>query len=477
MQRNGRRAATTISIIALTLAAAAGARAAGSSLLAESGLETSTVPAPADYVRHDGASTAITFGVAKALGPGPAGDPIFVIETLGESGTEAANEGLIDSLKDLRGKHDLVFVDQRGSSGAQRLVCPPPPGLSPGAAETLGLFAAARIGPCRAALATRVDLEALNSQTFAKDVETVRRSLGAKRIELIGYFYGARIVLEYIRRWPQRVAAAVITDLPSADFPSSEAAPLAALRATSDALAACRADPGCRARYPDLDAEWLRLAVRLRRSKIAAHVVGDGKTRTVQLEGVGLLRWLESRPLRWQDAVGWPHDVHALASGVGDAVTTNYLAYRRAVLAAYPLALRLSVDCAEELGTVRAVPPEFLDGPDGLAAEQAACRHWPHRNIRDALRQPVPATTPVLALTGEFDVEAPPQAVRRTLAGLKRSEFVVFPGRARATDYDWDACVGPMTTAFLASHGRAKIDHSCVGRLKRPAFSDSASNS
>src|SRR6185312_11982653 len=103
---------------------------------------------------------------------------------------------LIDSLKDLRRTHDLVFVEQRGTSGPA-LVCPPPAGR-PGVAETLGLFAPERVAACRAAFAGRADLADLNSATFAADVETARRSLGYDRIALIGYFFGTRIVQDYL---------------------------------------------------------------------------------------------------------------------------------------------------------------------------------------------------------------------------------------------------------------------------------------
>jgi len=419
----------------------------------DAGFRIVSVPAPLNYRQPEGATAPLRVAVAAALDRTAAAEPIFVIEALGESGVEAAPLGLIESLKDLRRTHDLVFVDQRGAYGTT-LVCPPPAGRPGLPSEAIGLFAPERVDACRQAFAGRADLADLNSRTFAADVETTRRALGYGRIELIGYFYGTRIVEDYLRRWPARVTAAVLADPSPVDYPAAEALGPAGAAAIRSTLAACRQERACHERYPDLDADWVRVAAQL-----------PGET-----AGNGLLSWLMSRTLRWRTAIDWPSDVRALASGPAPAVRARYLAYRRAVLAGYPLGLRLAVDCAENMPRGRAARAAALDPAGDLKAELAACRTWPGRRPPAAFFKPVRAATPVLAMTGAFDVEAPLDATRRSLAGFAHARLVVFPDRARATDFDWEDCAGPLVTAFLESRGRAPVDAACASRLRRPAF-------
>src|SRR6185437_8327869 len=120
----------------------------------------------------------------------------------------------------------------------------------------------------------------------------------------------------------------------------------------------------------------------------------------------------------------------------------DYIAYRRSLLSSYPLALRIAVDCAEN------IPGREPAG--AAAAEQKECAKWPVRRA--------------------FDIEAPANAVRRAIATFANAQLVLFPNRARATDVDWSECLGPMVTDYLQSSGRARPDSRCVVRLMRPPF-------
>ena len=398
----------------------------------------------------------IRVGVAAATEPRAGAEPIFVVEALGESGVDAADRGLIDSLKTLRRTHDLVFVDQPGTSGASLLACPHPAGGS--AAE--GLFAPAHVAACRQAYAGRGDLRDLNGHRFATDLETVRRALNYGRIELIGYFYGTRIVEDYLRRWPERVSAAVLADVSPFEVSPAEAASAAIDAAVRSTLAACRSDRACDARYPALDRDWSRVS-----SALAAASPDDP-------EGPGMLAWLRVRTLRWRTATAWPHDVHELAIGRAPALDAQYLAYQRSVSASYPLALRLSVDCAENLPRQTRPAAHGPRRSGDLAMETAACAGWPSRPPPAAYFRPLRTSAPVLAVTADFDVEATPSQVRRSLAASPHARIVVFRGRARATDFDWDDCLGPMATAFLQSRGLGGVDAACAAHLERPPFAE-----
>ena len=422
-----------VALAALFPAATLSAQPAGAPL------ELLTIRVPIDGANPARGSAPIRVGVARALDSRGGGDPVFVLEALGESSVDAATRGLIASLEALRRTHDLVFVDQRGASIAP-LLCPPI------AEDTAAIFDPRQIAECRRAFERRARLGDLSSRTFAGDVEAVRRRLRYRRIELVGYFYGTRIAEQYIRRWPRRVSAAVLADASPLDYPASKAEAGAISESIASTLRACKADEACNASYPALGAEWEQVS----RAPLSA----------------GLLDWLKLRTLRWSSAASWPRDVDAIAKGEIAAELAQYGAYRKTVLASYPLALRIAVDCAEDM------PTSALPKATGSAAEQRACARWPVQRIGTPGKWR--AGVPILAVAAEFDIEAPATAVRRAFAGDPNAQIVIFPNRARATDNDWSECMGPLVTTFLESRGAAPLDTSCVARLKRPPFAVSA---
>ena len=93
----------------------------------------------------------------------------------------------------LRGQHDIVLVDQRGTGGSNPLRCcsdDPLSGLE-------AIFTGKMEG----------DLTSCREQ---KDLDEVCEVLGHERINLWGASYGSLEALEYVRRHPGRVRALTI---------------------------------------------------------------------------------------------------------------------------------------------------------------------------------------------------------------------------------------------------------------------------
>jgi pimeloyl-ACP methyl ester carboxylesterase len=446
-----------------------GVRAApqhSSDQLASNRLQTFTIVVPRHYGAPNGTTVALRVGIARALNSAGRREPIFVVEALGESGVDAAGRGLLDSLQSLHREHDLVFVDQRGAS-VSPLLCPPLPSQATIAEQTAPIFDSADTAGCLASFARNEDWPDLNSHTFAEDLESVRRKLGYRRIELIGYFYGTRIVQQYLSRWPDRVSAAVLADMSPMDYPAAEAEAGALSASVASTLRACRADPACAARYPDLDGEWHRASSLLTRERMTKKAERHETGQPEAIDGTGILEWMKLRTLRWTSAASWPRDVDAITNGRLASVVQQYVSYRRTVLASYPLALRIAVDCAENMPGGRESLP---NGSGAAAAERKICASWPvHRLARKFLRTPR-TKVPILAISGQFDIEAPASAVRRAAARFSNAQLVIVPDRARGTDVDWGECMGPLVTGFLQTRGRGHLDARCVNRLKRPPF-------
>jgi hypothetical protein len=80
--------------------------ASPSSATAAEDLRIQTVTAPLHYAAQARGEIAVRFVVASALDRDAHGDPVFVVEGLGESGVEAASGGLVRSLSALRRTHE-----------------------------------------------------------------------------------------------------------------------------------------------------------------------------------------------------------------------------------------------------------------------------------------------------------------------------------------------------------------------------------
>ncbi len=115
----------------------------------------------------------------------------------------------------LRSVADVVLLDQRGTGLSQpSLDCAPGPPPRPDFLESLRTLRRALVAtyaPCVAAWRERgVRPELFSAAEIARDVEEVRRQLGAERISLLAFSYGTRLALEYARRYPERVDRAVL---------------------------------------------------------------------------------------------------------------------------------------------------------------------------------------------------------------------------------------------------------------------------
>ncbi len=84
--------------------------------------------------------------------------------------------------------------------------------------------------------------------------------------------------------------------------------------------------------------------------------------------------------------------------------------------------------------------------------------------------QPTVSTVPLLALNGVYDpIEQP-----RNWAGAQQlypdSRDIALPGQGHDTNPTWDACVGPLTQAFIDQASLAHLDTSCLADIPAPVF-------
>jgi pimeloyl-ACP methyl ester carboxylesterase len=92
------------------------------------------------------------------------------------------------------------------------------------------------------------------------------------------------------------------------------------------------------------------------------------------------------------------------------------------------------------------------------------CAGWPRGPLPKGFWQPVSASVPVLAISGDLDPITPPRYAESVIRGFPHGRHLVVPGRSHN---DVDPCITGLFESFLIDGSAAGLDTSCVA-LPRP---------
>ncbi len=198
----------------------------------------------------------------QSTGQHPAPDPIFYLAGgPGFAATEDAAQGQQFPYS-LSENHDLVFVDQRGTGGSNRVLVPTNPpdftGLTPAEMDS-------KAKEWVAQYLSEMDMDPRFYTTSAamEDLDEVREALGYDKINLFGASYGATAAQYYLRQHEDHVRTVFLYGGSLLDTPVFERWALSGQRALDMIFDHCQADPACQAAYPNLRAEFKELLTRL----------------------------------------------------------------------------------------------------------------------------------------------------------------------------------------------------------------------
>jgi len=358
-----------------------------------------------------------------------------------------------------RKDRDIVFFDQRGTGRSDPAFCKelgetleqvakeaPPP------REALDRSKAA-FAACRPKmLAQGFDFSAYGSTATVEDAEDLRRALGIARWNVYGISYGSLVGLEYLRRHPQSVRAAIFDSL----FPPNS--PNGAEQITSTALAyqalqrACSRDATCRQRFPDILGTLRQAVGKLDASPLprpeGGRITGDG------LRGIAWSMLVRTATAPWVPLAL----EHAAA---GDEVVIRELDAMYGGTGGfgdYSHGQAVAVNCYEVLGgraeasmrTAMARYP-YLAAGDAIPGEyDELCSAWQLERAPMEFHAPVRSDVPSLLYGGEFDPATPYDDAVLAGKNLRNGTLVYVPGASHAA-FGLDDCTRGIAHAFLAS--------------------------
>lgn len=434
------------------------------------------LPRPLDPDRPEAGRFDLHVAVVPAVARHKRPDPVvFLAGGPGQSAIELAGP-LSAKLVRLLNRRDLVLVDQRGTGSSLSLACDGDRGdgaLRPLAVELDAGHRVAELARCREQLIARVgDLRLFTTPLAAADLDAVREALGVAQWNVIGASYGSRLALELMRQSPGSVRRAVLDGVVPPDMGLPRAAAVDQQAALDALWSACEAEAACRARHPDLRAQWRALLDRPPRAVDVPHPrTGVAETVPMTRERLlGLIRPALYSPLL---ASALPAAVSAAAQGhwaplfgLGSALDGG----RGAGIAS---GLHFAVVCSEDEGVsnrgAEAPRTDFSDSIDLMYRQ--VCRDWPRAPLPSGFRDVPPAVAPVLALSGGIDPVTPPRHAERVVGALgPMARHVVVPQAAHGTLAI--ACLRDAVFRFIDAPSPAQareVDVGCAGGLPRPA--------
>ena len=427
-----------------------------------------TYAVPENRLTGSGRRIALRVVIVPAQEAQPRSDP--VVYFAGGPGDAAGDH--VAEMWGIRGVHDrdLVFVDQRGTGGSHRLTCPSP---VPDGADRLAAYLAACVSHLDG------DPRYYTTDLAADDVADVLTALGYRQANLYGGSYGATIAQVFQRRHPQMVRTMTLLGGTLLGIPIFERMPANSQAALDDVFARCRADAGCSAAFPQVDAEWQHLLADLRAAPLTVPPERTPDGKPFVLTADLLAAEVHELLLSAQTAADIPWAVHTLSSAtdrVSAAVTVSARLGDVMGGDGQFLLMAYAIRCNEEWArfdpaAVRAAGVgSYYTGMALANAQdwQRACEVVPSAGAAAHEDPAVASDVPVLLINGSADPQDPPSNMAGAAALWPHSLQLVEAHQSHRTSR-WQ-CHESIVDAFLESGTTEGLATYCVDTIQPPPF-------
>lgn len=434
--------------------------------------------------KPDSRSLKLWVAIARSESPGESEPPLLYIN--GGPGVATVDYFFPHVLTSPRSKtwpafrkhRDLVFFDQRGSGRSQPVFCPELNQAlgqvlkeAPPAREALDRNKAA-YAACRVKmLAQGMDFTAYNSTTTVEDAEDLRRALGVARWNIYGISYGSLVGMEYLRRHPQSLRAAILDSVYPPNSPNGAEQITSTARSYEAVQRACSLDPGCRERFPDILGLLRRSVERLDAAPLpraeGGRITGD------TLRGIAWMMLVRSQTVPWV-----PLALERVAAG-DEAAIRKLDAQFGGLDGGFgdiSMGQNMAIWCYEVVGgrtaeTVRLAQERYpyLAARDAIASElDETCSAWQPARASLAFQAPVHSEVPTLLYGGEFDPATPYDDAVLAARNLPNATLVFARGASHAS-FTLDDCTRGIAHAFLAAPAE-QPDLACLAQRKHTVF-------
>ncbi|MCL1635981.1 alpha/beta hydrolase [Luteimonas sp. SX5] len=403
-------------------------------------------------------------------------DPVFLLAGgPGQAATEsypAVAPAFAEALK----KRDVILVDQRGTGGSHPLACKSDGEQDESADDAASLrIAREEAEKCRDRLAKDADLRFYTTTDAVRDLDAVRKAIGAAQINLIGISYGTRVAQQYAMRYPAHTRTITLDSVaPNAIYLGNDFA-----RNLENALALqfgrCAKIPSCAKALGDprqrLDALMAKLKAEPPTVTYRDANTGEQKQeRLLPAHVAGLARMYAYAPAA---AALLPLQINEASQGryEGLMALSKLLTSGLAEQMAY--GMQLSVICTEDVDGVRGDPSmsTSLLGNALVDILIAQCAVWPKGARPADFHQPLTTPVPALLISGELDPVTPPSYADSVVKTLRKGRALTLRGQGH--NVIGAGCMPKLFAQFLETADAKALDAKCLDKLAyTPPFTD-----
>ena len=239
------------------------------------------VVVPENYAQAGGRTIDLFYLRLRSTSTTPSPDPLIYLS--GGPGGSATHEfstiaAMRLTMQETRASRDIIVYDQRGTGFSALISCgavKPALGLVsemfPEHADSVrdldasNLHMSLYLGACAAMYRSEgADLAQYNSVVSAKDIDALAQTLGYRSgYNLYGTSYGTRLALNATRTNVGQVRSVVLDGTEPLQIPGLADVTAKVAYTYQSLLQLCVADAACNAAYPDIDARFAALIVRL----------------------------------------------------------------------------------------------------------------------------------------------------------------------------------------------------------------------
>lgn len=382
--------------------------------------------------RPDGATIELAFVRLKTSARRPGPPVVWLAGGPGGSGTEDARGPLFTLLKEISEFSDVIALDQRGMGLSRpRLDCPGRLDLPLDRPMERGLVLAAfrqSASECRAHWSSRgVDLGSYNTNESARDLEDLRRALGAPKIQLLAGSYGTHLAFAAIRLFESSIERAVLFGVSGPDHMERLPGDYQDVLEQIDRMV--KRTPILAAVMPTFLGTVRTVMDKLERNPERVEGVDrtTGEQRTVTI-GKFDLQCFTRNLLASRDQISrLPGLYLAMVRGDFRELASTSLTSRRGPA---PPAVDFTMRCAsgasaERREKVRLQSKSALLGGMADFPIPDVCDAWGVADLGNDFRAPLSSSVPVLFVSGTLDAHTPPGNAKEVLAGFPNGRHIL----------------------------------------------------
>ncbi|MGN6113467.1 MAG: alpha/beta hydrolase [Luteimonas sp.] len=391
-------------------------------------------------------------------------DPVFLLAGgPGQAAVEVYPQ-VAPAFREVLKHRNVVLVDQRGTGKSNPLKCeggkdlPDDAGPEAVRAETVR---------CLDALSKSADPRFYTTTDAVRDLEDVRKALGAAQIDLLGISYGTRVAQQYAMRHPANTRAIVLdsvapnTLILGNDFAANLERALDLQFGQCEKSDACTKALGHPRAQLDALMATLRAAPPMVRYRDAA--TGESKEEPLTADAVaGLMRMYAYMPLA---SSLLPLELHEAAQGRYEGLMALSRMLGDSIGGQMAMGMQLSVVCSEDAFGLKSDPA--LEGTllgnqfSDFLGEQ--CALWPKGAMPADFHQPLRSDVPALVLEGEFDPVTPPRYGEEVVKTLPNGRLFVLKGQGH--NVIGAGCMPKLFAQFLETADAKALDGKCLDTL------------